>query len=349
MTYNGLNYWYGLSLIAYDTQYPSLSSGSSQAKYVYTKGNNSPYDVVLGTEVLSKAGDPVDPEYSRSIAWLDSSGAYLQMRVQGFNVVLADGSREPLNFKPVALDHLDSLDFTPENIWQWQTTLPKRIPANAESLIVEFTVDGLNIEKVLKRGAGIFASRFNIEDEQNFPLASVTGAQFSTTGDITAQTHRIGVPIAQLPTVNFPVKLKVDLGGLAARKTTFASLGHIFDFRKPSNSAIKSTAQPETTPVAGQVKDFRIASAFPNPFNPSTVIRYHIPQTATVNIAVYNLLGGKVRTLVSRAASEGVYEITWDGRNDLGEAAGSGIYLLRLTGRAGQHIFSDTYKIILLK
>jgi len=91
---------------------------------------------------------------------------------------------------------------------------------------------------------------------------------------------------------------------------------------------------------------FKLSQNYPNPFNPSTKIRYELPNTETVSLVIYNTLGQVVKTLVSnRAQPIGVYEINWDGTNQMGQSVASGIYIYRL--QAG--VFSKTKKMLLIK
>ena len=70
---------------------------------------------------------------------------------------------------------------------------------------------------------------------------------------------------------------------------------------------------------------------FPNPFNPSTAIRYTVPQPgALVRISVYDLRGRVVRTLVSQEKAPGEHVAIWRGRDDLGNDLGSGVYFYRI-------------------
>lgn len=72
----------------------------------------------------------------------------------------------------------------------------------------------------------------------------------------------------------------------------------------------------------------------PNPFNPSTTVRFTLPASATVELSVYDLGGRLVRTLIGgERLGPGPHLRRWDGRDDSGRPAGSGIYLVRL--RAG--------------
>mgnify|MGYP000120848463 FL=1 len=74
---------------------------------------------------------------------------------------------------------------------------------------------------------------------------------------------------------------------------------------------------------------------YPNPFNPQTTLRYDLPLAGQVRLTIYNLVGQRVRTLVDRHQQAGHYRLTWDGRNDAGFAAASGLYLYRLESKTG--------------
>lgn len=96
-------------------------------------------------------------------------------------------------------------------------------------------------------------------------------------------------------------------------------------------------------------KAFTLHSNYPNPFNPSTTIRYQIPQTSRVRLAIYNTLGELIRVLVDQTISSGSHEVTWNGKNDHHHMAASGIYILKMTGNDGRRQFTDSRKIILMK
>jgi hypothetical protein len=83
----------------------------------------------------------------------------------------------------------------------------------------------------------------------------------------------------------------------------------------------------------------------PNPFNPSTAIRYSIAERVRVTIRIYDVAGRLVRTLANEDRSPNVYTVVWDGANDAGQSVSSGIYFYRIT--AGS--FVQTKKMVLLK
>ncbi len=85
---------------------------------------------------------------------------------------------------------------------------------------------------------------------------------------------------------------------------------------------------------------FDLAQNFPNPFNPTTMIHFQLPSSVsgTVELAIYDLLGRKVRTLISKPAIPGFYQIEWNGRDDEELQVSSGVYVYVL--RAGKFAFS---------
>ena len=74
----------------------------------------------------------------------------------------------------------------------------------------------------------------------------------------------------------------------------------------------------------------------PNPFNPTTTIRYMVSRPGPVNLVIYDILGRRVRGLVEESVPAGTYSISWDGSDDQGQPAATGVYfyLLRADGFA---------------
>ena len=106
------------------------------------------------------------------------------------------------------------------------------------------------------------------------------------------------------------------------------------------STATDSNNDPSDLPLA-----FSLSPNYPNPFNPSTEIRYSIPRASQVSIAVYNVLGQRVTGLVDLHQKAGNYRITWDGTDSRGKSVASGIYFYRM--KADQ--FVQSHKMILLK
>lgn len=96
----------------------------------------------------------------------------------------------------------------------------------------------------------------------------------------------------------------------------------------------------------GHPVTFALYQNVPNPFNPTTTIRYEVPYDRVhVTLKIYDVHGGLVRTLVDDVHSAGIKEAFWDARNAQGREVASGIYFYRLTA-AG---YDQTRKMVLLR
>ncbi len=91
---------------------------------------------------------------------------------------------------------------------------------------------------------------------------------------------------------------------------------------------------------------YRMLDNYPNPFNNSTTIRYYLLTGSHVNLAIYNIQGEKVKTLVQSQKIAGSHEIQWDGRDNSGWSVTSGVYFCRMRSAHGQDIVR---KVFLLK
>ncbi|MCB9513111.1 MAG: T9SS type A sorting domain-containing protein [Candidatus Latescibacteria bacterium] len=100
-------------------------------------------------------------------------------------------------------------------------------------------------------------------------------------------------------------------------------------------------------PIAADPVPARTAfdGAYPNPFNPSTTLRFALAAPAHARLYVYDLAGRRVRSLVDAELPAAEHEAVWDGHDDRGTALPSGVYFARLT--AGD--FARSQKVLLLK
>jgi len=86
---------------------------------------------------------------------------------------------------------------------------------------------------------------------------------------------------------------------------------------------------------------FALQQNYPNPFNPATVIRFQLPVSSKVRLAIYSIAGQLVRTMVDRSSAAGAHSVAWNGRNERGHAVSSGVYVYKL--EAGE--FVETRKM----
>nr|WP_321268662.1 T9SS type A sorting domain-containing protein [uncultured Sulfurimonas sp.] len=101
------------------------------------------------------------------------------------------------------------------------------------------------------------------------------------------------------------------------------STGGMVSFNK--NAAMTAVDSEDKLPAA-----VNITGNYPNPFNPSTTINFSINEAGLTSVFIYNIMGQKVKTLVSEYMNPGVHNIVWDGRDESGNTVSSGVYICRL-------------------
>ncbi len=100
-----------------------------------------------------------------------------------------------------------------------------------------------------------------------------------------------------------------------------------------------------TDAVEALPERFALGANFPNPINPKTTLRFDMPRRAEVELAVYDVAGRRVATLIDGVMDAGHHEVVWEGRDGKGHPVSSGIYFSRLSSE-GQLL---TRKMLLLK
>lgn len=90
--------------------------------------------------------------------------------------------------------------------------------------------------------------------------------------------------------------------------------------------------------------EFKV-SAFPNPFNPTTTIQYHLNKISDVSITIYDLLGRVIWSIIKTNQPIGINNITWQGKNEIGKSVNSGLYICKISDGNNQSVI----KLLLLK
>ena len=153
---------------------------------------------------------------------------------------------------------------------------------------------------------------------RNSTSSAFQGVRLSATG----QTNQYS---ASIPRGGGPLK-----GYFSARDNTGSMRTNpynapisLFSF---TSDSVQTTPNPQPIP-----ENFILYHNYPNPFNAGTIIRFEAPAAADVELAVYNILGQKVRTLYRGVSAPGVNQYAWNGARDDGSAVASGVYFARLS------------------
>ncbi|HEX9652472.1 MAG TPA: carboxypeptidase regulatory-like domain-containing protein [bacterium] len=146
------------------------------------------------------------------------------------------------------------------------------------------------------------------------------------TGEYTLLASKIG-----FNSITLPGKIAINLASTPVASGAIVQLESV--------TAVDEEDDPDVP------SRFSLNPNYPNPFNPSTVIRFALPEAAVVEISVYDVLGRRVRTLLNELRPLGNHQISWDGRDEHGAVVSSGILFYRI--KAGQ--FSETKRMVLLR
>jgi hypothetical protein len=125
----------------------------------------------------------------------------------------------------------------------------------------------------------------------------------------------------------------------AASKQTLSGEGKIVlsqPVKSLSLDAFAGTAVPMV---------FSLSRNYPNPFNPTTSLVVGLPAAGHVDVAVYNVLGQKVKTLLNADRAAGFHTVEWNGLNENNEPASTGMYFVKMASGA----FNAVQKIMMMK
>jgi len=109
-------------------------------------------------------------------------------------------------------------------------------------------------------------------------------------------------------------------------------------------SVVMKGARREPQDQIVAAKETMLFQATPNPFNPSTKLKFNLAQSGRVELAIYSIRGELVNTLVSEVFNAGPHEVLWTGRDDSGRGVASGVYFARM--RADQFVMTQRLVLV---
>lgn len=169
---------------------------------------------------------------------------------------------------------------------------------------------GLNVRAPLPEGVSVTVERGELLDQQGTPAFLATAPDGLD----------IGVAALGQGFTGQGELLRVTAAGVEELSPAIDARGH-------DNAAIDVAL---TTSAADLPSVLALNQNHPNPFNPSTTIKFDLPQRGRVDLKVYAVDGSLVRTLVSEVMDPGRHDVIWLGRDDTGRQAASGTYFYRM-------------------
>jgi len=137
---------------------------------------------------------------------------------------------------------------------------------------------------------------------------------------------------AGMNVIDFPVVSEVGSSWFTSRGN-YQRTGYLAN---PIASGVDQPAMP---------RDLTLHPNYPNPFNPSTTLRFSLPVAGTTRFVIYDMLGNEVATLVNASLAAGEYSMIWNGQHDSGKPAAAGVYFAHLSVEGHEQIV----KMMLLK
>ena len=169
----------------------------------------------------------------------------------------------------------------------------------------------------------------------------VPGSVLGVHGEDALLLYRAGEDMVQIDAVVLGVDRGVGYSGDVCRVRFDVRGVEIGDLsvaevrvRDVTNADLVVSVEPLSLASSTLPTSHALAQNHPNPFNPETTIRYDVPSEGPVSLVVYDLMGQTVRVLVDGDQVAGRHRVVWDGRDALGRAVGSGIYLCRMEAGA---------------
>jgi len=207
----------------------------------------------------------------------------------------------------------------------------------------------LIIASIASNGQPSGMSKWDVSWNANTQRLYVTGFT-GASGSYVPRIYRTGVmansaasDVVTAMTVNLPANSR--LYALDAETSSAAAGGDKSQIAYYGALGVVKQAVPFGDNVE-RVMHYELFSNYPNPFNPTTTIKYQLPQAGRVTLRIYNMLGQIVRTLVDTEVEAGVHAASWDAKNDHGEFVSSGVYIYQL--KAGTQAVR-TKKMLLTK
>jgi hypothetical protein len=252
--------------------------------------------------------------------------------------------------------------------------VPLTRPAKVQSPIAKALNEVLNTLTITDSKGGSQTLYFGADANNNIPVAMYSlppmppagafDARFEgAEGGSMVQTHADKV----LGAVEFPVTIQSDAypltiswnvnRGIASYELTDGRGGKVFHAKEMKGEGSFKITNSGLSKFSvsligdGQLPtEYALSQNYPNPFNPTTRVKYALPVQSRVTMEVYNMLGQRVRTLVSDDQAAGYHAIEWDGMGNAGQHLASGVYFLQISARGmNGKTFSDMRKLVMLK
>ena len=282
---------------------------------VWRSTGTSPYALITGPSGgLSKENGEEDYVYHRRIVYSDSTGAKLMLQIDNVEII-AGKDKSELPFPEVGKDSLLTSELA-ETISFRNLSLP----ADADSLVLKISLYSKDSGALRQNKNQTLTAAFELSSGAS--RASVSLPTFAHSGEA-RNTIRLGFPVQNLR--SRLVHLLPKFSNLENEKSRGALL-HVYETIEDGAQKAGSSSQQITKNQSAALE----LSVHPNPFNPSTVIRFNLPEENVVSLRIYDVQGRTVQEWHEQRRAAGEHSIVWDGHDQFGKTVASGIYFSEL-------------------
>jgi hypothetical protein len=341
-SYDG-SYWSGATWLGNGGN-PQISVGSSSAKYIWTQGTQSPYQISVGSENLNKTDDAV--VYSRALTVIDPArGSSVTVEFGEPRITLTDGSWRPVCFTSSVPE--DTL-LTQGRMLEAGETEDFTVPAEALAISVPISVSASAAEEIMMSTPGTL-SLVLVDAGDGKTLGVTRSITFNAPEADRGIAATIEIPLQSLSGLSSgsAVRLRPVLEGVPDGGYLVRSIGHIY--RSPEAGGL---AKDGVYRISGEVpQQSTLYPNYPNPFNPRTRFEYDVAEPAEISLVIYDMVGREVAVLARGYHASGRYSVTWDAQDHAGTPLASGVYMARFStlDGLGNLAHSAARKIVYLK
>lgn len=350
------NNWYGFTQLSANGKWPDNSEETYTAEKpisFWTTQSGPPYSIELYNEgggeasKLAPAGNetPAIPLESPSAISLlhkrrgviedEQSGAFLALEVDPVIISHTNGTLDTLEFKKHSVS--EPVDITLENFGDYLGTEAAVLLSTAQTLQLNWSA---SVYSGTDSSGTVHPNLFNGKYTVLLHLIDPGNPTPLTSINITNQPS-VSVNLNALAGNSIIIRPKVLLTNVGLNELIFG-MGDVH-YEMPTALQNKPLAIEDDADLP--IRKFALYPNFPNPFNPTTTIKFYLTENALVELKIYTIQGRLIKTLVKGEMAGGNHQVQWDGKDNTGRPVASGVYIYRLQ----VNDFVQSRKMVLLR
>jgi hypothetical protein len=218
--------------------------------------------------------------------------------------------------------------FSQSFTWQADTTTKNGTPGNTilfHTYLINNTTDSLELRVI--RTVNQLPSGWT----SSFCVGGITGICYAPWFDTIPNPVVVNASSQLELAIDFQTSVTPDQGGITVKVEEWHNPSVFLTESFTGNTNLTGITN-SILPITGQ---YRLYTNYPNPFNPSTNVPFEIGGITTQRtiVFIYNVMGQRVKKLLDEYLTPGLHQVSWDGRDAIGQQVSSGIYFVEIRTR----------------